>query len=155
MPIGYHLDGRKTRCYDRFVRYPYPSKANSYYQKEFQRKGAFAKDHKRAFNLEKEAKIINPHKMDLQTTQRQVHDGSFGKRADLINFDHELGERPMQLNSSYKMNYPNWKNGNADVFHEKHPQYPIYWLPFRGDSQYKESFTPDQMSKIRNQTIRV
>jgi len=53
------------------------------------------------------------------------------------------------------MNYPNWRNGNADVFHEKHPQYPIYSLPFRGDSQYKESFTPDQMSKIRNQTIRV
>jgi len=65
LPTGYHLEGRRTRCYDRFVRYPYPSMAVSNYQKEFARKDAFAKNHKNAFNLEKESKIINPHKMDL------------------------------------------------------------------------------------------
>lgn len=42
--------------------------AISYYKKEFPKKNAFAKDHKTAFNLEKETKIINPHKMDLKTT---------------------------------------------------------------------------------------
>lgn len=62
------MDGKKTRCVDNFVRYPYPSMAISYYKKEFPKKNAFAKDHKTAFNLEKETKIINPHKMDLKTT---------------------------------------------------------------------------------------
>ena len=65
LPVGYHLDGKRTRCYDRFVRYPYPSQTKSFYQKEFSKIGQFAKDHKQAFNLEKETKLINPHKMDL------------------------------------------------------------------------------------------
>ena len=39
--------------------------AVSNYQKDFAKKDAFAKNHKNAFNLEKESKIINPHKMDL------------------------------------------------------------------------------------------
>lgn len=75
MPIGYHLDGKKTRCYDRFVRYPYPNSATSNYKKEFAQKNAYAKNHKEAFNLEKESKIINPHKMELQTTMKEVHNG--------------------------------------------------------------------------------
>lgn len=129
--------------------------ATSYYKKEFARKDAYAKDHKLAFNLEKESKIINPHKMELETTMRQVHNGQKGKRAEAKIQTSELGQRPMQLSSSYQQSFPNWKNGQADVFHEKHPQYPVYSLPFRANSSYKVSFTSDQMSKIRNQTIRV
>ena len=45
-------------------------------------KNAFAKDHKQAFNLEKESKIINPHPMELKTTMREVHNGSKGERAE-------------------------------------------------------------------------
>lgn len=36
---------------------------------------AGVKNHKEAFNLEKETKIINPHKMDLQTTAKEVYKG--------------------------------------------------------------------------------
>jgi len=93
--------------------------------------------------MEKESKIINPHEMDMNTTSRLVHNGKQGKRADLIDFSRSLGERPMNLTSSYQMNYPNWKNGNADIFHEKHPQYPVYSLPFKDTSQYKMAYTPD------------
>jgi len=81
--------------------------------------------------------------MDLQTTQRFVHNGAAGKRAEIINFEKVLDEKPMNLNSTYKMRYPDWKNGNADIFHEKHPQYPIYSLPFNSSTQYKNTYTPD------------
>lgn len=75
LPTGYHLDGKQTRCVDKFVRYPYPSMAISHYKKEFHKKSAFAQDHKTAFNLEKETKIINPHKMQLKTTMQDYFTG--------------------------------------------------------------------------------
>lgn len=37
--------------------------------------------HKQAFNLEKEAKIINPHKMDLNTTNKTKFRGEKGEKA--------------------------------------------------------------------------
>lgn len=65
--------------------------AISYYKKEFAKKDAFAPDHKKAFNLEKETKIINPHKMELQTTTKEVYQGKRGARAEaklpLTNFE--------------------------------------------------------------------
>jgi hypothetical protein len=73
LPTGYHYEGRKTRCVDNFVRYPYPSMAISYYKKEFARKRTNTVDHKEAFNLEKESKIINPHKMELSTTMKEFY----------------------------------------------------------------------------------
>ena len=61
--IGGYAGGRKTRCTDKFVRYPYPSHMNSYYRKEFKDKinNTIILKKGEAFNLEKEAKIINPH----------------------------------------------------------------------------------------------
>jgi hypothetical protein len=47
--------------------------AISYYKKEFARKRTQTVDHKNAFNLEKESKIINPHKMDLSTTMKEFY----------------------------------------------------------------------------------
>lgn len=46
-------------------------------------------------------------------------------------------------------NYPNWRNGQGDIFHEKHPQYPFYSLPFKGESNYAQSFTEEQQKKLR------
>jgi hypothetical protein len=51
--------------------------------------------------------------------------------------------------SSYAKSFPNWKNGQGDIFHEKHPQYPFYSLPFKGNSQYKQSFTEEQQKKLK------
>ena len=46
---------------------------NTYIPGKLERAGV--KNHKEAFNLEKETKIINPHKMDLQTTAKVVYKG--------------------------------------------------------------------------------
>ena len=59
-----------------------PSMAISYYKKEFPNKNAFAPNHRKAFNLEKETKIINPHKMELQTTTKEVYQGKQDFRAE-------------------------------------------------------------------------
>ena len=63
---------RKTRCTDKFVRYPYPKNLLSGYQKDFKQKlkSNLRSKKDEAFNLEKESKIINPHKMDLATTNK-------------------------------------------------------------------------------------
>ena len=60
---------KKTRCSDRFVRYPYPKLFSAYSQHHTGNKLKDIKvvSHKKAFNLEKEAKIINPHRMEKQT----------------------------------------------------------------------------------------
>jgi len=55
--------------------------AISYYKKEYPKKSAFAKDHREAFNMEKETKIINPHAMEMQTTMKEVFQGKQGPRA--------------------------------------------------------------------------
>jgi hypothetical protein len=62
IPAGHFTDGRQTRCTDRFVRYAYPKNMRSKYaeQHESKNKRALIKSHKEAFNLEKEAKILNP-----------------------------------------------------------------------------------------------
>ena len=48
-----------------------------------------------------------------------------------------INGKPILAQSSYMKNFPNWRNGEGDIFHEKHPQYPFYSLPFKGESQYK------------------
>jgi len=65
------------------VRYPYPPKLFSVYAEHNYNKLALTdvKNHKNAFNMEKETKIINPHKMELATTTKTVHDGTYGPRA--------------------------------------------------------------------------
>ena len=34
------------------------------------------------------------------------------------------------------------------MFHEKHPQYPFYSLPFKGESNYKANYTEEQQKKL-------
>lgn len=141
---------------DRFVRYPYPPMAISYYKKEYARKSAFAKDHRQAFNLEKETKIINPHKVESVTTNREVYKGKFGPRAQGKAQAFEPEDAPIQTTSHYQQIFPNWKNGDGkDIFHEKHPQFPVYSLPFRGETSYKQTYVPDKMDSLRSQTVRV
>jgi hypothetical protein len=51
----------------------------SNYKVHFAKKVSHAKPHTEAFNLEKEAKIINPHAMDMTTTMRNVFQGRQGQ----------------------------------------------------------------------------
>lgn len=156
LPKGYST-GKKTRCTDNFVRYPYPKLYSNYKQNFYgsKLKDAGAKSHKEAFNLEKETKIINPHKMELATTTKTTHTGAKGEKARPRKQDTVKEERPIQKHSSYQQDYPNWANGRGDTFIEKTPQYPFYSVPFRGHSSYKNSFTADKISELRRLKERV
>ena len=57
--------------------------------------------------------------------------------------------KPILAQSSYMKYFPDWRNGQGDIFHEKHPQFPFYSLPFKGESNYKQSFTEEQQKKLR------
>jgi len=109
-----------------------------------------------SFNLEKEAKIINPHKMDMGTTSGSTYKNFkvIPKKKQLRRFEDE--GKPIVAQSTYMKNFPNWKNGQGDIFHEKHPQYPFYSLPFKGDSSYAMNHNETQQRKLRehNQMLR-
>jgi hypothetical protein len=109
------------------------------------------KSHKEAFNLEKEAKIINPHKMELQTTAKEVFRGEKGEKALQRKQETLKEDKPIVGQSSYQKNFPNWENGKADVFHERHPQYPFYSMPFRGQSSYKGTYSGDKIKELKAQ----
>lgn len=133
-----YTGGRKTRCTDKFVRYPYPKNLGTGYQKDFCRVNNKSPKELRgeAFNLEKEAKIINPHRMDMNTTANthfKKHNVKPVKRAIRMHVDEQ---KPILGQSLYQKSFPNWQNGHGDVYHEKHPQYPFYSLPFKGESSY-------------------
>lgn len=91
--------------------------------------------------MEKEAKIINPHPMDLKTTNMNSYKGKAGIKT--LPKHKELAEpkKPIVQTSSYKASFPDWENGHDDVFIEKHPQYPYYSLPFAGESTYAKNHT--------------
>ena len=82
LPTGYQ-GSRAVRCTDRFVRYPYPKTLFSNYRQNYYGKltQTEVKNHKQAFNLEKETKIINPHRMELDTTNKTKYKGEKGERA--------------------------------------------------------------------------
>jgi hypothetical protein len=41
--------------------------------------------------------------------------------------------------SSYSANFLNWEISKHGILHEKKPQYPVYSLPFKGESSYKKT----------------
>lgn len=107
-----------------------------------------------AFNMEKETRIINPHLMEKDTVQKT----SF-KPFKVIPQKKEMkaipkNDAPAAKMSHYQSDFPNWQNGKNDIYHERHPQYPYYSLPFKGDSSYKRNFTEEQMKQLkRHQTL--
>jgi hypothetical protein len=148
LPVGYE-GVRDTRCTDRFVRYPYP-KLFSNYKQNFPNKYAQSefKDHKKAFNLEKESKIINPHKMDLHTTTGDTFKGRKGQAAQQMERRVVEEHKPIAAMSSYQASFPNWQNGKNEPWIEKAPQYPVYSIPFAGESTYKQTHTDKVMKDL-------
>lgn len=136
------------------MRYPYPKTLFSNYRQNYYQKlpNTNVKSHKEAFNLEKESKIINPHKMDLSTTNKSKYQGKKGERAQPKTQEILETAKPIQQTSSYNASFPNWDNGRNDIFHEKHPQFPYYSLPFNGGSTYKQNFTERQARELRRMT---
>jgi len=76
---------------------------------------------KESFNLEKESKIINPHMMETNTTNKtNFKDFKCEPKKKKIRLaDNE--HKPILGQSSYAKAFPNWRNGQNDIFHEKHP----------------------------------
>ncbi|CDW76087.1 UNKNOWN [Stylonychia lemnae] len=151
MSQGSQSVGRRTRCSDRFVKYPYPKTMITNYQKEYHQKNekSILIPQKETFNPEKEHKIINPHKMELSTTNKVAYQ-PFAVQPQRKSMQRApKSDAPAQQQSSYMAGFPNWNNGHQDVYHEKHPQYPYYSLPFKGSSSYQNSFTEEQMRQLR------
>eukprot|EP00347_Sterkiella_histriomuscorum_P011610 403371794 len=143
--------GRRTRCSDRFVKYPYPKTMITNYQKEYHQKNNQTSiiPQKEAFNPEKEHKVINPHRMEQATTNKISYKPFqvMPQKKEMRRV--EKNDAPAQQSSSYQSGFPNWNNGHQDVYHEKHPQYPYYSLPFKGQSSYANNFTEEQMRALR------
>ena len=87
--------------------------------------------------------------MDLETTTKTKFKGEKGERAQPKTQQVVDAPKPIQQMSSYHASFPNWDNGKNDVFHEKHPQYPYYSLPFNGGSTYKNNFTERQARELK------
>lgn len=114
---------RKTRCSDRFVKYPYPKSLITNYQKEYyEKKGkGLTVPSKEAFNIEKEHKIINPHKMEFATTNKSSFQPFVVEPAKKVDRKVKQNDAPCQQKSSYQAEFPNWQNGKNDIYHEKSP----------------------------------
>jgi hypothetical protein len=66
----------EKRCRDNFVKYPFPQNVNSNYTKDYLKYKQYKQiSMQEAFNLEKEHKIINPHKVDCQTVSKDKYKG--------------------------------------------------------------------------------
>ena len=63
------------------------------------------------FNLEKETKIINPHKMEKETVNNKVFQTHNQAPEKVEKRKLEKNNAPIISYSSYTKNYPNWKNG--------------------------------------------
>ena len=87
--------------------------------------------------------------MDLVTTNKTRFKGEKGERAQPKKREVVEAPKPIQQTSSYHASFPNWDNGKNDIFHEKHPQYPYYSLPFNGGSTYKQNFTERQARELK------
>lgn len=94
--------------------------------------------------------------MDLKTTSSSTYKNFkvIPKKKPMNTYDD--GDKPMLAQSNYMKDFPDWRNGRNDVFHEKQPQYPFYSLPFKGGSNYQETYTEDQQRKLKehNEMIR-
>jgi hypothetical protein len=119
------------------------------YKKEYFGKEAKSQPRKDAFNIEKEHKIINPHKMDLSTTCKN-HFKTFKveKEAKKVSRNTKV-QAPIMGRSCYAQEFPNWKNGQEDIYHEKRPQFPYYSLPFAGRSSYQRNHTEYQSKELK------
>lgn len=90
--------------------------------------------------------------MDLATTHKTRFLGEKGEKVPPKQDVIQGPPKPISMTTSYGASFPNWDNGKNDVFHEKHPQYPYYALPFNGGSTYKNAHTERQARELKRMT---
>lgn len=132
----------RRKMVDRVVRYKYPSKIGTNYQKEhahFNSAKVAGKEVKGSnFNVEKEHKIINPHNVEKLTVNRTDYQPFTIQPREPKKLKAPSPQKNVAMKSSYQNEFQNW--GPNEVIHEKDPKYPYYSLPFRGTSQYAQTF---------------
>ena len=132
----------RRKMVDRVIRYKYPSKIGTNYQKEhahFNSAKAAGKEVKGSnFNVEKEHKIINPHNVEKLTINRIDYQPFTIQPREPKKLKAPSPQKTAPMKSSYQNEFQNW--GPNEVIHEKDPKYPYYSLPFRGTSQYAQTF---------------
>jgi hypothetical protein len=144
MEYHYHHLGRPGRrqIVDRVVKYKYPPQVGTNYQKDYAKynsiktAGAFSKADN--FNVEKEHKIINPHKVEKLTINRIDYQPFNIQPREPKKYKAPAPKKYAPMKSAYQQEFQNW--GPNEVIHEKDPQYPCYSLPFKGTSAYARTF---------------
>jgi hypothetical protein len=141
---SYHYMGRpgRRKMVDRVVRYKYPSKIGTNYQKEHAHfnsaKAAGKEVNGNNFNVEKEHKIINPHNVEKLTVNRIDYQPFTIQPREPKKLKAPSPKKIVAMKTSYQNEFQNW--GPNEVIHEKDPKYPYYSLPFKGTSSYARTF---------------
>ena len=144
MEYNYRNMGRPGRrqIVDRVVKYKYPSKIGTSYQKDHatynSAKMAKRRNTGEAFNVEKEHKYKNPHNVDRLTVNRIDYQPFTIQPREFKKYKAPSPSHYVPLKSSYQSEFQNW--GPNEIIHEKDPQYPFYSLPFKGTTSYARTF---------------
>jgi hypothetical protein len=144
MEYHYNHLGRPGRrqIVDRVVKYKYPPQIGTNYQKEhahFNSTKAVGRNNTgEPFNVEKEHKIINPHKVEKLTINRIDYQPYTIQPREPKKLKAPSPQQYVPTKSSYQADFQNW--GPNEIIHEKDPQYPYYSLPFKGNSNYARTF---------------
>ena len=144
MEYHYHHLGRPGRrmIVDKVIKYKYPPQIGTNYQKEhanFNSTKAVGRNNTgEPFNVEKEHKIINPHKVEKLTINRIDYQPYTIQPREPKKLKAPSPQQFIPAKSSYQSDFQNW--GPNEIIHEKDPQYPYYSLPFKGNSWYARTF---------------
>ena len=144
MEYHYHYMGRpgRRKIVDRVVKYKYPKGVGTNYQKEhakYNTTHAVGRNNSgEPFNVEKEHKIINPHRVDKHTTYNKDYRPYKVYPNEKKKMKAPSPQKGPPIKSSYQSDFQNW--GPNEIIHEKDPQYPYYSLPFKGSTNYARTF---------------
>lgn len=144
MEYHYRHLGRPGRrmIVDRVVKYKYPPQIGTIYQKEhghFNSSKAVGRSNTgEPFNVEKEHKIINPHKVEKLTINRIDYQPYKIQPREPKKLKAPAPKQYIPQATTYQSSFKNW--GPNEIIHEKDPQYPFYSLPFNGNSSYARTF---------------
>lgn len=144
MEYHYHHMGRpgRRKIVDRVIKYKYPKQIGTNYQKEHAHfnstKAVGRNNNGEPWNVEKEHKIINPHDVEKLTINRIDYQPFTIQPREPKKFRAPSPKHYVPVKSAYQNEFQNW--GPNEVIHERDPQYPYYSLPFKGTSNYSQTF---------------
>ncbi|CDW82272.1 UNKNOWN [Stylonychia lemnae] len=132
------------------TKYQYPQVVkSSQFRQDYKEEKPIPKE---IFNLEREHRIINPHKMQLLTMTQTDFKPFVAPPRVKTPKEGFMTNAPSTIKSDYKSDYPDW--GANPIFREKRPQYPFYALQFKGNTSYKDGFQKKEKTKTVQDQMR-